>query len=91
MCILVFSSFSAEISELKDEKARMHNVHPGSHPLSSSRLAGLLPGWLEFLPGWLESLPGWLDSLSGWLKSLPVWLESLPGWLDSFLAGWSLS
>ena len=39
--ILVFSSFSAEISELKDEKTRMHNVHPGSHPLSSSRLAGI--------------------------------------------------
>ena len=38
MCILVFSFFSAEINELKDEKTRMHNVPPGSHPLSSLRL-----------------------------------------------------
>ena len=29
MCILAFSSFSAEINELKDEKKlRMHIVHP---------------------------------------------------------------
>ena len=28
LCILAFSSFSAEINELKDEKARMHIVHP---------------------------------------------------------------
>ena len=28
MCILVFSSFSAEICEQKDEQARMHIVHP---------------------------------------------------------------
>ena len=31
MCILAFSSFSTEIGELKDEKARMHHVHSGSH------------------------------------------------------------
>ena len=42
MCILAFSSFSTEIGELKDEK---DNVHPGSHPLSSSRLAGIA-SWL---------------------------------------------
>ena len=41
MSILVFSSLSDEISELQDEKTRMHNVHPESHPLSSSRLAGI--------------------------------------------------
>ncbi len=28
MCILAFSSFSAEINEPKKEKARMHFVHP---------------------------------------------------------------
>ena len=28
---------SAEISETKDEKAKIQIVHPGSHPLSSSR------------------------------------------------------
>ena len=28
MCILAFSSFSDEISELKDGKAKMPNVHP---------------------------------------------------------------
>ena len=39
---------------MKDEKARMHNVHPGSHSLNSSGGQELLPGWLEFLPGWLE-------------------------------------
>ena len=68
--------------ELKDEKTRMHNVHPGSH---SSRLAGIAPGWLEFLLGWLESLPGWLECLSGWLESLPGCLESLLGWLESLV------
>ena len=66
MCILVFSSFSAEISELKADKARMHNgmhnVQPGCH-------TRVLPGWLELLPGWLEFLPGWLESLPGWLES----------------------
>ena len=54
MCILVFSSFSAEISELKDEKARMHIVHPSffilhltphtSHPASREELRGWDPG-----------------------------------------------
>ena len=28
LCILAFSSFSSLISALKDEKARMHIVHP---------------------------------------------------------------
>ncbi len=45
MCILVFSPCSTEIGELKDEKARMHNVHAGSHTLSSSWLAGIA-AWL---------------------------------------------
>ena len=49
-CILVFSSFSAEIRELKDEKARMHNVHPGSHRVSVSRLAEALCGRVLYRP-----------------------------------------
>ena len=82
MCILAFSSFSTEIGELKDERARMHNVHPGSHPLSSSRLAGIA--------SWLAGVSSWLAGVSSWLAgSLPGWLESLPGWLESLLAGWS--
>ena len=46
---VVFSS--TEIGEMKDEKTRMHeknrmhNVHPGSHPLSFSGLAGIA-SWL---------------------------------------------
>ena len=60
-----FSSFSAEISKLKDEKTLMHYVHSGSHPLSFYGWLELLPGWLDFLPGWLESLPGWLEFLPG--------------------------
>ena len=45
-----------EVPGVRCRKARMHSVHPGSHPLSSS-------GWLELLPGWLEFLPGWLESV----------------------------
>ena len=62
MCILAFHPLAPEISKLKDEKTLMHNVHSGSHPLSSYGWLELLPGWLDFLPGWLESLPGWLES-----------------------------
>ena len=79
------------------KKTRMHNVLPGSQPLSSSRLARIaswltsglarVSSWkLESLPGWLESLPGWLESLPGKLKSLPGWLEFLPGWLESLIS-----
>ena len=46
--VLVFLSFRDDCSELKNEKTRMHNVILGP---TSSRLAGNLPGWLEFLPG----------------------------------------
>ena len=59
MCILVFSSFSTEICELKDEKARMHNVPPGSHPLSSSQLAGIA-SWLAGVSSWLAGVSSWL-------------------------------
>ena len=62
MCIQVFSSFSAEISELKDDKARMHNVHPGSHPPSSSRLAGIA--------SWLAGVSSWLAGVSSWLAGI---------------------
>ena len=80
MCNLAFSSFHAEISELKDEKAGMHNVHPGSHLLSSSRLAGIA--------SWLAGVSSWLAGVSSGLAgTLPGWLESLPGWLSFFLAG----
>ena len=99
-----FVNLSVEISELKDEKARMHHVYPWSH-------LGVLPGWLEcflgswslflacwiffcFLAGWSLFLvgwsffPGWLESLPGWLQSLSGWLESFPCWLEFSLAGW---
>ena len=47
-------------------KARMPNVHPGSHPLLSARLAAIVfSGWLEFLPGWLKL--SWLSGASFWL------------------------
>ena len=83
MCILDFSSFSTEFGELKDEKARMLHVHPGSHLLSS-------PGWLELLPVWPELLPGWPKSPSaGWSLFLVGWSLFLAGW-SLFLAGWSL-
>ena len=71
MCILAFSSFSAEISELRMQKARMHNALPGSRFLRSSRLAGIASWLLGVSSGWLESFPGWLESLPGWLDSLP--------------------
>ncbi len=82
MCILVFSFFSAEINELKDEKTRMHNVHLGSHPLSSS-------GWLElFLAGWSFFLEGWSLFLAGWSLLPADWSPFMAGW-SLFLAGWS--
>ena len=99
MCILDFSSFSTQFAELKDEKARMLHVHPGSHLLSSSRLAGLascLAGvaawlaevslWLAGVSSWLAGvLLGWLESFSGWRKCFPGWLVSLPRWLECLL------
>ena len=74
---VVFSSFSTEIGEMKDEntrmheKARMHNVHPGSHPLSFSRLAGIA--------SWLAGVSSWLAGVSSWLAGA--------GWISSWLAG----
>ena len=69
MCILDFSSFDAAISNLKDEKARRHNKHPGSRPLISSRLARIA-SWLAGDYSWqVESFPGWPESLPGWLES----------------------
>ena len=92
-CEVVFSSFSTEIGEMKDEKtrmhekARMHNVHPGSHPLSFSRLAGIA-SWLAGVSSWLAGGSSWLAGVSSWLAGvLPGWLEFLPGWLES-LPGW---
>ena len=74
---VVFSSFSTEIGEMKaenirmHEKARMHNVHPGSHPLSFSRLAGIA--------SWLAGVSSWLAGVSSWLAGA--------GWISSWLAG----
>ena len=93
MCSLAFI-LERQISEQKDATARMHNVHPGSHPLS-------LPGWLELLPGWLECFFGWLGTdswLAGgsfwpsggfsWAAGVSSWLTGVsPGWLGSFF-GW---
>ena len=67
----------------------------GPTPLSSSRLAGIVPGWLEFLLGWLESFPCWLESswLAGvlsWLAGVSFWLAEVSAWLagvSSWLAG----
>ena len=69
MCIVGFSSIGAEISNLKNKKAREHNKHPGSRPLISSRLARIA-SWLAGDYSWqVESFPGWLESLPGWLES----------------------
>ena len=76
MCILAFSSFSAEISELKDEKAKMHNVHRD-------------PSWVpppEFFPaGWNCFLTGWSFCLAGWNLFLlfSSWLAGVSSWLAS--------
>ena len=68
-CILLFSPFSTEIGELKDGKARMHNVHPGSHPLSSSRLARIA-SWLAGVSSWLAGVSSWLAGVSSWLAGV---------------------
>ena len=48
-------------------KARMPNVHPGSHPLLSARLAAIV-SWLAGVSSWLaETLLGWLEPPTGWL------------------------
>ena len=81
---VVFSSFSTEIGEMKDEntrmheKARMHNVHPGSHPLSFSRLAGIA--------SWLAGVSSWLAGVSSWLAGVASWLAGA-GRISSWLAG----
>ena len=76
MCILVFSAFRAEISELKDEKTRMHNVHPGSHPLRSFRLAGFA-SWLVGVSSWLAGVFSWLAEVSSWLAGVSSWLSGV--------------
>ena len=81
-CIPVFSSFSTEICELKDEKARMHNVPPGSHPLSSSQLAGIA-SWLAGVSSWLAGVSSWLAEVSSWLAGVSSWLAGV----SSSLAG----
>ena len=83
MCLLVLSSFSTEICVLKDEKTRMHNVHPGPHLLSSSRLVGIASR-LAGVSSWLARVCSWLAGASSWLAG------TLPGWLESLLVGWSL-
>ena len=90
------SLFSVAISELKDEKARIHKVHSGSLPLnSSSWLELFLACWNFFFVGWcvfwlagvfsvwLESPPGWLDSLCGWLEYFFLLAGIFPVWLES--------
>ena len=99
MCILDFSSSSTEFGELKDEKARMLHVHPGSHLLSSSRLAGIA-SCLAGVAAWLAEVSLWLAGVSSWLAGVSSWLAGvfflaggsvfLVGWC-LFLAGWSVS
>ena len=66
MCILAFSSFSTEIGELKDERARVHNVHPGSQPLSSSQLAEMA-SWLNRVSSGQAGVSSRLAGVSCWL------------------------
>ena len=83
---VVFSSFSTEIGEMKDEKtrmhekARMHNVHPGSHPLSFSRLAGIA-SWLAGVSSWLAGVSSWLAGVSFRLAGISSWLSGVSSWL----------
>ena len=83
MCILGFSSIGAEISNLKNKKAREHNKHPGSRPLISSRLARIA-SWLAGDYSWQVDffLAGRSPFLAGW--SLLVADRS------PFLADWRL-
>ena len=80
MCILAFSSFSTEIGELKDEKARMHNVHAGSHTLRSFWLAGMA-AWLAGVSSWLAGVSSWLAGVSSWLPGDSSWLAGVSSWL----------
>ena len=51
LCILAFSSFSAEINELKDEKARMHIVHPSFFILQLTESAEISEALLRAFTG----------------------------------------
>ena len=53
----------------------MHCVHPGSHPLSSSQLAGIA-SWLAgvSLSTGLAGVFSWLAGVSSWLAGASSWL-----------------
>ena len=84
------SLFSVAISELKDEKARIHQVHSGFLPLNLS--AGWSCSWLVGTFSWLAGVfSGWLESfrlagVSSWLAGFSLWLAGV-----FFLVGWNLS
>ena len=48
-----------EVPGVKSRKTRMHNVHPRSHLLSSSRLAGIA-SWQAGVSSWLARVSSWL-------------------------------
>ena len=71
------------------QKARMHSVHPGSHPLSSPRLARIA-SWLAGIASWLDGVSSWLAGVSSWLAGVSSWLAGVSFWLaevSSWLAG----
>ena len=57
-----------EVLGVEFRKARIPNVHPGSHPLLSARLAAIV-AWLAGVSSWLAgALLCMLESPTGWLE-----------------------
>ena len=100
MCILTFSSFSAEINNCRMKKLKCTMcilIHPDPSWVPPAEFFPpgwncILTGWSFFLAGWslfLLFLNGWSLFLAGWRLFLAGWSFFLAGW-GLFLAGWSL-